>query len=649
MGEPVVERNQKRQALELVLAATVVTVALIAGLFSLFGQGAKRAKTPPKVLGRREGCVVCHLPMRGFVKAHDPKAIGCASCHMGDPFTLDEAQAHKGMALVPGNLTQVRRTCGTSRCHPLLAKRITEALMASGRGLVAVDRFVFGEANSPNAVGSLSRLGSSAADDHLRKLCASCHLGKVKRDPSPVSSLSRGGGCTACHLQYSPRARGEFRIYKHKGKVPDVHPGLSINVSTEHCFGCHSRSGRISTNYEGWHETQRHVEEVKGNPAYRILKDGRVFVHAGADIHFERGMECIDCHTWRETMGDGKMHFHEEEQVEISCEDCHPLTQPRTITSEKLQEIDAKILRTRPTLKGLERFVVASKTGTPLLNVGLDNQGSIIVKGKNSGKTYHPKRPAHVCSTQIYGHQRLTCQSCHTPWAPSCIKCHTSYDRSGMGLDHITGKRVKGRWVEERGDLLARQPALGIRMNKGRPTVDTFIPGMILTIDLKEYRGKKGPLGPEIFRRLYAPTSAHTTSAKGLRCQACHINTVALGLGDGLFSIKKGSTGQHLDFQPLFQKRAEDGLPRDAWCGFLTNREKMSSTRVGARPLNREEQVKVLRVGVCLNCHPANANGIEKIYGDFSAALMRLSPRCILPDPLIFRSKKVGKRSSPLS
>ena len=634
MGEPVVERRDRVMVLELVLLVAIAVAAVILGLLSIFGQGAKRPKTLPKVLGRREGCVVCHLPMKGLVKAHDPRAIGCASCHMGDPFTLDEAVAHKGMVLVPGNLAEVRRTCGTSRCHPLLGKRITGALMATGRGLVAVDRFVFGETSSPNGTGSLSRLGSSAADDHLRKLCASCHLGKIKKDPAPVSSLSRGGGCTACHLQYSREARAGLRIYKRKGKVPEVHPALSIHVTAEHCFGCHSRSGRISTNYEGWHETQKQARQVKGNPAYRVLKDGRVFVYVGADIHFERGMECIDCHTWRETMGDGKAHFHEEDQVEISCEDCHPLTKPRTIASDRVGEIDGKILRARPTLRGLGRFVVARKTGRPLVNVTLDARRAIIVKGKNSGKTYHPKRPAPVCSAQIYGHQRLTCQSCHTPWAPSCIKCHTSYDSSGIGLDHITGKRVKGRWVEERGDLLPRQPALGIRMDKGRARVDTFIPGMILTIDLRGYRGKKGSLGPRIFRRLYAPTSAHTTSAEGLDCQACHINSVALGLGDGLFAVTSQRSGRHMIFRPLFSRMAVDGLPKDAWCVFLGKREGAASTRLRARPLTPEEQVKVLRVGICLTCHPADKQGVEKIYHDYPSALKHLTGRCVLPAPL---------------
>ncbi len=137
-----------------------------------------------------------------------------------------------------------------------------------------------------------------------------------------------------------------------------------------------------------------------------------------------------------------------------------------------------------------------------------------------------------------------------------------------------------------------------------------------------------------MFRRLYSPTVAHTTSAKGLECGACHINSVAIGLGEGLLSIKKVSKGNLLDFQPLFEKRPEDRLPKDAWCEFLMTRKKMTSTRIGARPFSCEEQARIVRVGVCLICHQPDADGIEKIYHDFPAALTRMTPQCVLPDLL---------------
>jgi len=212
----------------LVLIGVVAAIISLTWFFTAPNRGVKEL---PKILGHREGCLICHLPMNGFEKAHDPTAIGCASCHLGNAFTMNKAETHKGVVLVPGNLAQVKRTCGTSRCHPLLARRVIDALMATGRGMVSVDRFVFGETDSPDGVGNLSELGSSPADDHLRRLCASCDLGKNKENSRPIDSLSRGGGCTACHLKYSPEAKEVLKAYNHKGKLPDVHPPLTMPPS----------------------------------------------------------------------------------------------------------------------------------------------------------------------------------------------------------------------------------------------------------------------------------------------------------------------------------------------------------------------------------------------------------------------------------
>ncbi len=614
-----------------VIVIAIGIIASIASVVWFFRAPNKGVDALPEVLGRREGCLVCHLPLEGLSKAHSPSAIGCSSCHLGNPFSMDKERAHDGMVVVPGNLADVAFTCGNLRCHPVLARDIHSSLMATGRGMVSVNRFVFGEKDSPDSDGHLSYLGDSPAQDHLRKLCASCHLAKKKTSPAPISERSRGGGCTACHLSYSKEAETALELYRQKGQLPGHHPSLTIQVSRRHCFGCHSRSARISTNYEGWHETELSPAELAGSSSYQILEDGRVFVRLNPDIHFQRGMECIDCHTWREAMGDGKSHYHQEDQVEISCKDCHPTSPPRTVGLEKLDQIEVKILEQRDFLKKIKTFILASKSGRPLLNVTLDKGGNVLVIGKNSGKLYRPKPPPTICTDAVYGHQRLTCQSCHTPSAPTCIKCHTYFDKEGRAVDHLSGKKLKGRWVEQRGELLARQPALGIRISHGTERVGTFIPGMILTIDLSEYPSALPGQAAKVFRRLYAPTSAHTSSHKGLECQACHLNGLALGLGEGLFHIRGVEGHTTISFSPLFATMPQDGLPRDAWTCFLGTRKGMVSTRKGARPFSRREQQRIVRVGLCLTCHPYTPESMKSIYKNFPSALARMTPQCRLP------------------
>ena len=579
-----------------------------------------------------EACLSCHLPMSGFSAAHRPETIGCASCHLGKPESTDKAEAHSGMVLVPGNLSQAEATCGAMGCHPTLTKQIHTTLMSTGRGLVTVNRYVFGETDSPNGEGHLSHLADSPADDHLRRLCAGCHLGKEKWHPAPIDETSRGGGCTACHLIYSPEAISDLRRYTETGTLPGSHPSLTLRVTNAHCFGCHSRSGRISTNYEGWHETLLNPEEVQGDSRYRVLQDSRMFEQETADVHFQKGMECMDCHTWREVMGDGVAHNHQEEQVEISCEDCHRVTAPQSVPASALDLTELKIAGLRGwSLKG-QKFVLTRKTGRPLINVVVNNSDGVEMIGKNSGIRFRPKPTLPICRNGISGHERLSCQSCHTAWAPHCINCHTEFDPSQVGINHLTGQRQSGRWVEYGSDFLAEPPSLGIRLAGKQEIVDTFIPGMILTIDMQLYPTHPRNAPRHIFRRLYAPIAAHTTVAVARDCQSCHANPLAIGYGQGELTFQSlgNSRGQWI-FDSHYATREEDGLPYDAWIGFLQERGGMVSTRVGARPFSVQEQKAILQVGACLTCHPGNSVNIQRIYGNFPQALKQTSPSCVLP------------------
>ena len=280
----------------------------------------------PLISGQREGCLSCHQKMTGFVGAHDPATIGCASCHLGNPWTLDKQLAHAGMTRTPGNLSVVAQTCGASNCHTDQARRVHASLMNTMSGVVAVDKFAFGENTDLDAHYDVAALGHTAADTHLRNLCASCHLGQDKVHPGPINETDRGGGCSACHLRYDAAATSELQMGSGSA-APLHHPDISVHVPAEACFGCHSRSGRIATSYEGWHESLMDEKTAQASPGwpghFRLLADGRVFEKHPADIHAEKGMTCIDCHQASEVMGDGATHAHERDAIKIACADCH--------------------------------------------------------------------------------------------------------------------------------------------------------------------------------------------------------------------------------------------------------------------------------------------------------------------------------------
>ncbi len=588
----------------------------------------------PRVLGRREGCLVCHSGVTGLSPAHAPEAVGCRSCHLGDPFTLDAERAHLAMVRVPGNLDTAHLSCGGSGCHREIVTRVSGSLMATGAGMIAVDRFVFGEAPAPDGAYSMADLGSSPADTHLKNLCVPCHLGTIKEEPSPTSEESRGGGCAACHLSYPEGSR-----YSAQRAEAFVHPALDLRFDGDGCFGCHSRSGRISLGYEGWSETLLAPEEAAGRPAaqWRTLDDGRVLRQVAADVHHERGMECIDCHTSREAMGNGTSHLHEEEAVEIACSDCHRSDTPRTISWRELDPETRSIVRLREGGPAGRRFVVAERSGEPLVNVTVDERGAVVVMGKASGRTYRPKAPVGACAAEVSGHGRLSCRSCHTAWAPWCISCHTQYDPTESMTDPFTGEERRGRYVEYADEPRTDPPALGVRNRDGAPTVVPFVPGMIMTLNTD----RTGPVATggtplsadgligetTVFHRLYSPVAPHTTSAKGRSCVSCHSDPLAVGFGRGELELAVKDGVAAWSFTPTFERLARDGLPADAWTGFLRTRPGLSSTRIDARPFDRTEQERILRVGACLTCHaPESA-----IYDDFDRSLAGTAPACLVP------------------
>ncbi len=576
----------------------------------------------------RESCVLCHHNMNGLTASHNPQAVGCVSCHLGDPYTLNKEQSHSGMILIPGNLANASRTCGTADCHPEITERIQSTLMTTVSGIVSVDRFVFNEIDKPGMLSHIYDIGHTAADQHLRDMCANCHLGNPKTEYGSIDQLSRGGGCNACHLNYPGKETQSGQPFK---TDLSYHPQLSLNITNNHCFGCHSRSGRIATNYEGWHETQFEADEVESWDGLRQLEDQRIFEFVQADVHHQSGMECIDCHNSYELMGDGNLYMHQEFQVKIRCGDCHFDHNPNILTFDQMDVETQKIIELRGYSKDLD-FLKIEKSGLAMVNAFADKNGKRWLISKNSEKQLPMIAPAEEC-TRGTAHDNLSCKACHTAWVPQCIGCHNSYDENEPGYDLLANQHKTGTWVEYTGKYLAEPPVLGIDerpeiTGEIKKQVATFINGMVISIDKESFDGEEQE---EIFHRLYAPVSAHTTMKEGRSCASCHNDPLAIGYGRGkLEYIIHGNTGTW-QFTPKFAPNKFDGLPEDAWIGFLQEREGWTATREGVRPFNLSEQKRILEVGSCLACHNENSDVMERSLEDFDGLMKEVTEKCVLP------------------
>ena len=583
------------------------------------------AAISPQIMGRKESCLVCHFDTHGLSASHSPEAVGCFSCHGGNPFATVKKQSHKNMVLIPGNLSTAKQSCGATQCHPEIVERVPTGLMATLSGMISVDRFVFNEQDNPDELTSVNALKNSAADEHLKNLCVRCHLGNEKTEYGPARETSRGGGCLACHLNYDSLALRALRYSRH-GKIK-AHPSVSLSITNNHCFGCHSRSGRIATNFEGWHETTLEPDQMPDSSNYRLVEGYRVFTKKTEDIHHTLGMECIDCHHSYELMGDGNLYAHQEQQQDVQCSDCHTDGEANTISSNKLDNESALIAALRFGNITEKHFIITKKNKRALINTWVEND-SVFFITKNSHQKMVMKAPAEIC-TRTKAHSSLSCSSCHTAWAHTCIGCHNEYNEKEAGYNMVLNKEQKGTWVEFVGEFQAKLPSLGVRKTGDKEEIIPVIPGMILTIDKKSFTKNKND--DEIFHRLFAPAAPHTTSAKGRSCKSCHNNPLALGYGEGelVYEIINGKG--KWKFESQYQNEPYDNLPLDAWIDFLKTRENNVSTRSNVFPLNIKQQQSILTVGACLTCHDEDSAVMKRSLNNFDELVKSKSSGCVLP------------------
>ena len=278
---------------------------------------------PAAALAEQTGntCNQCHPGQRsGFVEAHSFARDNCTVCHGGDDAGLTKDESHIGMTGFPGLLENAGTACGS--CHADKVASVSNSLMHTGRGIVQTTRAIIDGTNGE--AGNLQSLGHGPADSMLRKLCASCHLGQGKTAHKLDPVRDRGGGCLACHINSYPI---------------NAHPALTKNVSDARCFGCHSRSARISLSYTGLAEID------PGSAAEREsrlrLPDGRHVERKPADVHYSSGMRCTACHAGSDLMSGAGAAVHQRDVVAARCVDCHSVDstpgQPHGPEHERLE------------------------------------------------------------------------------------------------------------------------------------------------------------------------------------------------------------------------------------------------------------------------------------------------------------------------
>ncbi len=618
-----------------------------------------------------EKCLTCHDGIEQVSASH-PREFGCTVCHGGNGNSVQKSDAHATLIFDPNagtgkrnpsSLAVVDKTCGQLHCHAGHAQpdrnhiqRVKKSMMGTLAGVISGLRYQWSaqstptakygaypvtdaDGQTPEAEGALShlealplyspnegrekphllgnvkaaRVSRHIGDRVLRQKCFQCHI-----DSPPAPGEFRSQGCAACHFTYS-----EDGLYQ--GQDPTLsrtepgHPAfhkMTTLTPNSLCTQCHKATGSVPKPDSG----QDATSPLPFPGAGQIVQD----------IHFEKGFDCIDCHTQFDIMGDGNLYSKQNQAVEVRCETCHGNHDSPPVAEEVIDPDDRVIRRSQHYngwTNAVDDRMVLSARKRKLTNVKI-LENKIITLGKNSGRKYRTpvilgQKKAHVIPAH---NEKLECSACHSQWVPECQGCH-SLSVKNNGNASTADKNL---WDAP---LSAPKVALPSLMVGPRGKVVPMLSQPQRTLTLTDEQGNpiaalakngnsRGPYRNWTFTNphgysgsnLAYAVSPHSVGKKVRSCASCHLSPETLGLGEGDLSLGKKSSGKGDQMTALLRS---DIIKHNS--GFAPNAkvnvrgEPLAGvSQAGARPFNQKEITRILRVGNCIPCHDRYSDRIYR-------------------------------------
>jgi len=571
-------------------------------------------------------CTACHRGLEKASRSHS----SCTPCHGGDDRARDKELAHAFMfgPHNPASPLHWERTCGS--CHRYQLARVQSSIMYTAAGMIRNIQLTW-EGGDPRVFSVRGGTAFDSGGNHMkfqevaglgglsgelfRKFCSTCHVGIEKVG---VPGSSHASGCACCHFPHNDSSTYEGQDAMVRGRGPhSASHALCPLPPTSLCARCHNRSGRIALSYVGLAERNNSLVPTRqGRPGPLMISGGRNVTHISPDVHFARGMDCIDCHTSREIMGDGYAYLNMYHQTEIGCEDCHGSGKepPRweEITRENSDPLRESRNYSVPMRPGMKMVLTAK--GRPYSNVFYQD-GTVFVLGKRTGRLFQPQQITGTPEHLIAGHERLECYACHSKSVVQCFGCHIRYDRTRKAPDYIEGLDSPGDFSETEDYRMLYPFPLALnqrgKISPVTPGCQTFVTVIEMdgTVTKDEYvprfRGKS--------QVKFAPFFSHNIGERAVGCTECHSNPAFLGFGQGV--MRSG------EIEPAFLCEHQSKMPLD---GFLTLkaghvRAHAAITRPGSQPLEGKDVRKVWAVNLCLVCHDEAKDPIYRAELDYSA------------------------------
>lgn len=406
--------------LSTVLAAGALLLVLVIAAWLHYRQP-EPVPLIPTLSGKVEYCLTCHNGLAEISPSHPVESFGCVSCHGGERLALDADLAHSTMrgGANPSDLSVVEASCGGDKCHSGSAKdnrdhiqRVLTSVQTTYAGAISQIRYTFGaqpdlnarygieairayQETSPKALPSLMKFDpaqeNSPSVSAFAANCLNCHL---RSEPLPGVQYNRFAGCAACH---TPTANQDQKQSTHK---------LTTAISYSQCNTCHNRGN--------YNLASMHFEPRADQPSDRLHD---YYQPIAQFTRCEWILDCVDCHTRHEAMGDGNLYTSKADIRYIQCRTCHgtldelPLT--RMIESPDDLALRMAFLNPVIDLKVGDTILVTDK-GEPLWNTRKLPDGTYELFGKVNGQrlTFRPVKGT-ACEQKPGQQESRYCHECH--------------------------------------------------------------------------------------------------------------------------------------------------------------------------------------------------------------------------------------------
>lgn len=406
----------------LILIASGVLLIILVGVWWLTSHQPKPVALIPTLTGQTEYCLTCHADLPEISSSHPVKTFGCVLCHGGERLALNADLAHSSMrgGANPSDLTVVELSCGGSNCHSGSAadnrdhiQRVMTSVQSTYSGAIANILYTFGSqpdltarfgmhAAIDDKITTSTGVASINEFDPVKEVnpsilkfasnCTSCH---INAQPLPGDDLTRLTGCAACH---TPNIDSFPKGQIHK---------LNTAIQFTQCNTCHNRG-----NYDLRTMTFVSRADTANDRLHTYYQPIAQFTKC------EYTLDCVDCHTRTEAMGDGDIHSSMKEIQYIQCKTCHGTTTelPLTKTITDPNDIAFRLAQLNPVidLKVGDTILITDK-GEPLWNTRVLPDGTYEMTGKSTQQkfTFRPVEGSG-CLQNVNEQSSQYCHACHS-------------------------------------------------------------------------------------------------------------------------------------------------------------------------------------------------------------------------------------------